>query len=66
MCLHQSADVVHPYGYTNMRYVSSLISGAMIFCVGSGLSIQHGIAGLLEPSEVSRPEQSKEKERRSV
>ncbi|MPC08234.1 Zinc transporter 9 [Portunus trituberculatus] len=47
-----SADVVHPYGYTTMRYVSSLISGAMIFCVGSGLSIQHGIAGLLEPSEV--------------
>lgn len=48
----QSADVVHPYGYTTMRYVSSLISGAMIFCVGAGLSIQHGIAGLLEPSEV--------------
>ncbi|XP_050730739.1 zinc transporter 9-like isoform X3 [Eriocheir sinensis] len=48
----QSADVVHPYGYTTMRYVSSLISGAMIFCVGSGLSIQHGIQGLMEPSEV--------------
>lgn len=35
-----------------MRYVSSLISGAMIFCVGSGLSIQHGISGLTGPSEV--------------
>lgn len=48
----QSADVVHPYGYTTMRYVSSLISGAMIFCVGAGLSIQHGISGLLGPTEV--------------
>ncbi|KAK4296232.1 hypothetical protein Pmani_031261 [Petrolisthes manimaculis] len=48
----QSADVVHPYGYTSMRYVSSLISGAMIFCVGSGLSIQHGITGLVHPAEV--------------
>ncbi|XP_071550139.1 proton-coupled zinc antiporter SLC30A9, mitochondrial isoform X3 [Panulirus ornatus] len=48
----QSADIIHPYGYTTMRYVSSLISGAMIFCVGSGLSIQHGISGLTAPSEV--------------
>ncbi|XP_045615724.1 proton-coupled zinc antiporter SLC30A9, mitochondrial isoform X2 [Procambarus clarkii] len=48
----QSADLIHPYGYTTMRYVSSLISGAMIFCVGAGLSIQHGISGLFGPSEV--------------
>ncbi|XP_042867544.1 zinc transporter 9-like isoform X2 [Penaeus japonicus] len=48
----QRADVIHPYGYTTMRYVSSLISGAMIFCVGAGLSFQHGISGLMAPSEV--------------
>lgn len=32
----------HPYGYTNMKYVSSLISGVGIFCVGTGLSVYHG------------------------
>lgn len=48
----QQADASHPYGYTTMRYVSSLISGAMIFCMGAGLSFHHGISGLLNPSEV--------------
>ncbi|CAL4204513.1 unnamed protein product, partial [Meganyctiphanes norvegica] len=53
--IHQyivQADASHPYGYTSMRYVSSLISGAMIFCLGAGLSFHHGISGLLNPSEV--------------
>lgn len=40
----------HPYGYTNMKYVSSLISGVGIFCVGTGLSVYHGIVGLMVPS----------------
>ena len=31
-------DLEHPYGYVNMRYVSCLISGVGIFCVGAGLS----------------------------
>lgn len=35
-----------------MRYVSSLISGVGIFCVGTGLSIYHGIHGLLNPSTI--------------
>lgn len=48
----QQPDASHPYGYTSMRYVSSLISGAMIFCMGAGLSFHHGISGLLNPSEV--------------
>ncbi|XP_047989273.1 zinc transporter 9 [Leguminivora glycinivorella] len=43
------ADPDHPYGYTNMRYVSSLISGVGIFCVGSGLSFYHGVTGILDP-----------------
>ena len=42
----------HPYGYSNMQYVSALISGVGIFCLGSGLSIYHGIAGLTTPSEM--------------
>ncbi|KAJ0179371.1 hypothetical protein K1T71_005083 [Dendrolimus kikuchii] len=45
----QMADADHPYGYTNMRYVSSLISGVGIFCVGSGLSFYHGVTGILDP-----------------
>ena len=48
----QDPNPDHPYGYTNMRYVSSLISGVGIFCVGTGLSIYHGIHGLLHPSAV--------------
>lgn len=43
------ADPAHPYGYTNMRYVSSLISGVGIFCVGCGLSFYHGVTGILDP-----------------
>lgn len=35
-----------------MKYVSSLISGVGIFCVGAGLSIYHGIHGLFNPSPV--------------
>ncbi|CAL1685358.1 unnamed protein product [Lasius platythorax] len=46
----QNPDSDHPYGYTNMKYVSSLISGVGIFCVGTGLSIYHGIHGLLFPA----------------
>ncbi|KAK7078436.1 hypothetical protein SK128_021695 [Halocaridina rubra] len=49
---NQEADLVHPYGYTTMRYVSSLISGAMIFCVGAGLSFQHGISAIMSPTDV--------------
>lgn len=48
----QVADSDHPYGYTNMKYVSSLISGVGIFCVGTGLSFYHGIVGLLHPEPI--------------
>lgn len=33
-----------------MRYVASLISGVGIFCVGTGLSIYHGVLGLVDPA----------------
>lgn len=35
-----------------MKYVSSLISGVGIFCVGTGLSFYHGVMGLLNPVPV--------------
>lgn len=46
----QRPDHDHPYGYANMKYVSSLISGVGIFCVGTGLSVYHGIVGLIQPT----------------
>ncbi|XP_058832349.1 proton-coupled zinc antiporter SLC30A9, mitochondrial [Topomyia yanbarensis] len=48
----QIADSDHPYGYSNMKYVSSLISGVGIFCVGTGLSFYHGIMGLTDPHPI--------------
>ena len=48
----QDPDSKHPYGYTNARYVASLISGVGILCLGSGLSIYHGVNGLLHPSSL--------------
>jgi zinc transporter 9 len=48
----EQATDEHPYGYSNMQYVSSLISGVGIFCMGAGLSIYHGIIGLGSPQQV--------------
>ena len=42
----------HPYGYSQMQYVSSLISAVGIFFMGSGLTIYHGISGLNHPHEL--------------
>ncbi|CAF4707405.1 unnamed protein product [Rotaria socialis] len=42
----------HPYGYSNMTYISSLISGVGIFCFGTGLAWYHGIMVLLHPQEM--------------
>jgi len=39
----------HPYGYSNIQYVMALISGVGIFCVGAGLSVYHGVMGLILP-----------------
>jgi zinc transporter 9 len=49
----QRANVDHPYGYAHMRHVASLISGVGIFCVGAGLSIYHGITGLISMDEIN-------------
>ncbi|CAG0883825.1 unnamed protein product [Darwinula stevensoni] len=46
------ADMEHPYGYSPARYVASLISGVGIFCVGAGVSVYHGINGLIHPQEI--------------
>lgn len=48
----QIADIDHPYGYSNMKYVTSLISGVAIFCGGAGLSLYHGYDGLVNVTPV--------------
>jgi divalent metal cation (Fe/Co/Zn/Cd) transporter len=40
------------YGYSNMTYISSLISGVGIFCFGTGLAWYHGVLVLLHPQEM--------------
>lgn len=45
----KNPDLLFPYGYGNMRYVTSLISGCGIMAFGCGLSMYHGISGLLHP-----------------
>jgi len=42
----------HPYGYSNMTYISSLISGVGIFCFGTGVAWYHGVSVLLHPQEM--------------
>ncbi|RVE67507.1 hypothetical protein OJAV_G00103680 [Oryzias javanicus] len=43
---------LHEYGFSNMRYIASLISGVGIFMMGAGLSWYHGIMGLLHPEPI--------------
>ena len=42
-------SVEHPYGHQNMKYVTSLVSGVGIFCLGAGVSIWHGVSCLYAP-----------------
>ncbi|KAG5210408.1 hypothetical protein MJG53_006496 [Ovis ammon polii x Ovis aries] len=48
----QTPDPTHPYGFSNMRYIASLISGVGIFMMGARLSWYHGIMGLLNPQPI--------------
>ena len=40
------------YGFSRARYVYSLISGVGIFFLGSGVTIYHGIHGLIHPPAI--------------
>ena len=54
--LHQSLkkpNKEHPYGYANMTYITSLISGVGIFCIGTGVSFYHGFMGLYDPQPIT-------------
>lgn len=52
MSSKRAPDVMHPYGYTKERFVWALISATGIFCLGSGVTIMHGIQCLLSPEPV--------------
>lgn len=43
----KTPDAEHPYGFGNMRYIVSLISGVGIFCIGCGASVYHGITSMV-------------------
>ncbi|VDK69881.1 unnamed protein product [Litomosoides sigmodontis] len=45
----------YPYGYGNARYIASLISGCWLFGFGGGVSLYHGVTGLLHPHEIESP-----------
>lgn len=46
------ADEAHPFGYGRDRFFWGLVSALGIFFVGAGVTIYHGIDGLLDPHHV--------------
>ena len=46
------ADVDHPYGYDQERFVWALISAVGIFFLGCGVTVYHGVHSLLEGAEM--------------
>ncbi|KAJ3337755.1 WD repeat-containing protein 19 [Gonapodya sp. JEL0774] len=44
----QAPDPQHPYGFAAERYGWALVSGVGIFFLGGGVSLLHGIQGMLE------------------
>nr|CDS27762.1 zinc transporter 9 [Hymenolepis microstoma] len=47
----QRPDTDHPYGYSRMRSISSLISGVGIFFLGAGFTCYHALQGMVMPIE---------------
>ncbi|KAL3897314.1 MAG: hypothetical protein SGCHY_003501 [Lobulomycetales sp.] len=48
-------DPKHPYGFTMERYAWALVSGVGIFFLGGGVSIYHGVVGLINPQPLGDP-----------
>jgi cation diffusion facilitator family transporter len=49
------ADAKHPFGYGKSVYFWALIVALSVFSLGGGLSINHGVHGLMEPEELQDP-----------
>jgi zinc transporter 9 len=50
----RSPDEKSNYGYRRELFVWSLISGVGIFCLGAGVSVVHGLHGLVDPTPVEQ------------
>jgi cation diffusion facilitator family transporter len=48
-------DARHPFGYGKVVYFWALIVALSVFSLGGGLSIYHGVLGLLNPEPVNDP-----------
>jgi cation diffusion facilitator family transporter len=48
-------DSKHPFGYGRAVYFYALIVALSVFSLGGGLSIYHGVHGLLDPQPVVEP-----------
>ena len=51
----KAADAKHPFGYGKSVYFWALIVALSVFSLGGGLSINHGVHGLLEPEPLQDP-----------
>eukprot|EP00474_Spongospora_subterranea_P009037 CRZ09495.1 hypothetical protein [Spongospora subterranea] len=49
---YKTPDALHPYGYASEKYVWALISGVGIFFLGCGVSLYHGVLGIINPIEI--------------
>lgn len=47
----RQADSAHPYGYLTEKYAWALVSGVGVFFLGGGVTLYHGISGLLSGGE---------------
>ncbi|KAJ3321237.1 hypothetical protein HDV06_004462 [Boothiomyces sp. JEL0866] len=45
-------DLDHPYGYMTEKYAWALVSGVGVFFLGGGVTLYHGISGLIEGGHV--------------
>ncbi|TPX31095.1 hypothetical protein SmJEL517_g05485 [Synchytrium microbalum] len=48
-------DPAHPYGFAMERYAWALVSGMGIFFLGGGVSLYHGVSGLLGSHIIGDP-----------
>lgn len=48
-------DAKHPFGYGKSVYFWALIVALSVFSLGGGLSINHGVHGLIEPEPLQDP-----------
>jgi zinc transporter 9 len=48
----QQPDINHPYGFMTEKYAWAMVSGVGVFFLGGGVTLYHGIMGLLSPTEL--------------